>query len=135
MIGALGVDIRTLYTAVFALGAALAGLAGGLVGALQSVQVGMGEPVLILAFVVIIIGGICSVTCALVGALLVGITDTLGRVFLPQFFGLFLPPSVATSVGASQAAMASYLLMAGVLAVGPQGLFHVVACESPRDPG
>src|SRR3546814_3281188 len=79
MIGALGVDIRTLYTAVFALGAALAGLAGGLVGALQSVQVGMGEPVLILAFVVIIIGGIGSVKGALVGALLVGITDTLGR--------------------------------------------------------
>src|SRR3546814_3347139 len=96
MIGALGVDIRTLYTAVFALGAALAGLAGGLVGALQSVQVGMGEPVLILAFVVIIIGGIGSVKGALVGALLVGITDTLGRVFLPQFFGLFLPPSEAT---------------------------------------
>src|SRR3546814_4407302 len=127
MIGALGVDIRTLYTAVFALGAALAGLAGGLVGALQSVQVGMGEPVLILAFVVIIIGGIGSVKGALVGALLVGITDTLGRVFLPQFFGLFLPPSEATSVGASLAAMAIYLLMAGVLAVRPKGLFPVDA--------
>src|SRR3546814_9688950 len=73
----------------------------------------MGEPVLILAFVVIIIGGIGSVKGALVGALLVGITDTLGRVFLPQFFGLFLPPSEATSVGASLAAMAIYLLMAG----------------------
>src|SRR3546814_16824124 len=75
----------------------------------------MGEPVLILAFVVIIIGGIGSVKGALVGALLVGITDTLGRAFLPQFFGLFLPPSEATSVGASLAAMAIYLLMAGVL--------------------
>ncbi|MGE5765570.1 MAG: branched-chain amino acid ABC transporter permease, partial [Bacteroidota bacterium] len=127
MIGALGVDIRTLYTAVFALGAALAGLAGGLVGALQSVQVGMGEPVLILAFVVIIIGGIGSVKGALVGAVLVGVTDTLGRVFLPQFFGLFLPPSEATSVGASLAAMAIYLLMAGVLAFRPQGLFPVNA--------
>ena len=127
MIGALGVDIRTLYTAVFALGAALAGLAGGLVGALQSVQVGMGEPVLILAFVVIIIGGIGSVKGALVGAVLVGLTDTLGRVFLPQFFGLFLPPSEATSVGASLAAMAIYLLMAGVLAFRPQGLFPVDA--------
>ena len=127
MIGALGVDIRTLYTAVFALGAALAGLAGGLVGALQSVQVGMGEPVLILAFVVIIIGGIASVKGALVGAVLVGVTDTLGRVFLPQFFGLFLPPSEATSVGASLAAMAIYLLMAGVLALRPKGLFPVDA--------
>ncbi|HEY9548127.1 MAG TPA: branched-chain amino acid ABC transporter permease [Kiloniellaceae bacterium] len=125
MIGALGVDIRTLYTAVFALGAALAGLAGGLVGALQSVQVGMGEPVLILAFVVIVIGGIGSVKGALVAAVLVGVTDTLGRVFLPQFFGLFLPPSEATSVGASLAALAIYLLMAGVLAIRPKGLFPV----------
>jgi len=127
MIGALGVDIRTLYTAVFALGAALAGLAGGLVGALQSVQVGMGEPVLILAFVVIIIGGIGSVKGALVAAILVGVTDTLGRVFLPQLFGLFLPPSEATSVGASLAAMAIYLLMAGVLTFRPKGLFPVDA--------
>jgi branched-chain amino acid transport system permease protein len=125
MIGALGVDIRTLYTAVFALGAALAGLAGGLVGALQSVQVGMGEPVLILAFVVIIIGGIGSVKGALVSAILVGVTDTLGRVFLPQLFGLFLPPSEATSVGSSLAAMAIYLLMAAVLAWRPKGLFPV----------
>jgi branched-chain amino acid transport system permease protein len=127
MIGALGVDIRTLYTAVFALGAALAGLAGGLVGALQSVQVGMGEPVLILAFVVIIIGGIGSIKGALVSAVLVGVTDTLGRVFLPQLFGLFLPPSEATTVGSSLAAMAIYLLMAGVLAFRPKGLFPVDA--------
>ncbi|MGF1628014.1 MAG: branched-chain amino acid ABC transporter permease [Kiloniellaceae bacterium] len=127
MIGALGVDIRTLYTAVFALGAALAGLAGGMVGALQSVQVGMGEPVLILAFVVIIIGGIGSIKGALVSAVLVGVTDTLGRVFLPQLFGLFLPPSEATSVGASLAAMSIYLLMAAVLAWRPQGLFPVDA--------
>ena len=125
MIGALGVDIRRLYTAVFALGAALAGLAGGMVGALQSVQVGMGEPVLILAFVVIIIGGIGSVKGALVGAVLVGVTDTLGRVFLPQLFGLLLPPSEATSVGSSLAAMAIYLLMAAVLTWRPKGLFPV----------
>ncbi|GAB4238848.1 MAG: branched-chain amino acid ABC transporter permease [Kiloniellaceae bacterium] len=127
MIGALGVDIRTLYTAVFALGAALAGLAGGLVGALQSVQVGMGEPVLILAFVVIIIGGIGSIKGALLGAVLVGVTDTLGRVFLPQLFGFFLPPSEATTVGASLSAMSIYLLMAGVLAFRPKGLFPVDA--------
>ena len=84
MIGALGVDIRTLYTVVFALGAALAGLAGALVGALQSVQVGMGEPVLILAFVVIVIGGIGSIKGALIGAVLVGIVDTMGRFLLPK---------------------------------------------------
>ncbi|MEM7778465.1 MAG: branched-chain amino acid ABC transporter permease, partial [Pseudomonadota bacterium] len=83
MITALGVDIAWLYTLVFALGAALAGIAGGLVGALQSVQIGMGEPVLIIAFVVIVIGGIGSIKGALIGALLVGTVDTIGRVLLP----------------------------------------------------
>ena len=77
MIAALGVDISKLYTLVFALGAALAGTAGALVGAIQSVQVGMGEPVLILAFVVIVIGGIGSIRGAFIGALLVGLTDTV----------------------------------------------------------
>jgi branched-chain amino acid transport system permease protein len=83
MIAALGVDIRFLYTVVFALGAALAGFAGALIGALQSVQVGMGEPVLILAFVVIVIGGIGSIRGALVAALIVGLVDTMGRFLLP----------------------------------------------------
>jgi branched-chain amino acid transport system permease protein len=123
MIGALGIDIRTLYTVVFALGAALAGLAGALVGALQSVQVGMGEPVLILAFVVIVIGGIGSIKGALVGALLVGLVDTLGRVFLPLAFGLFMAPSDANATGAALASMLIYLLMAVVLAFRPRGLF------------
>lgn len=123
MIAALGVDISKLYTLVFALGAALAGLAGALVGAIQSVQVGMGEPVLILAFVVIVIGGIGSIKGALVGAVLVGLTDTLGKVFLPQFFGLFLEPASATSVGASLASMLIYILMALVLLVRPSGLY------------
>src|SRR5690606_39662392 len=93
MIGALGVDIRTLYTVVFALGAALAGLAGALVGALQSVQVGMGEPVLILAFVVIVIGGFRSIKGALFGAILVGTVDTMGRFLLPMLLALALPAS------------------------------------------
>ena len=123
MIGALGVDMATLYTLVFALGAALAGLAGAMVGALQSVQVGMGEPVLILAFVVIVIGGIGSIKGALVGAVLVGVTDTLGRFLLPQAFGLFLPPSQAGLVGAAIASMLIYVVMAVILAVRPRGLF------------
>lgn len=127
MIAALGIDISKLYTLVFALGAALAGLAGALVGAIQSVQVGMGEPVLILAFVVIVIGGIGSIKGAFVGSLLVGLTDTLGRTFLPGLFGLFLPPSAATSVGASLASMAIYILMAIVLLVRPSGLFKGAA--------
>ena len=123
MIGALGIDIARLYTVVFALGAALAGLAGALVGAIQSVQVGMGEPVLILAFVVIVIGGIGSIKGALVGALLVGLTDTLGPLFLPRFFGLFLEPASAASVGASLASMLIYILMAGILVLKPSGLY------------
>ncbi len=123
MIGALGVDISTLYTIVFALGAALAGLAGALVGAIQSVQVGMGEPVLILAFVVIVIGGIGSIKGALVAAVIVGVTDTLGRIFLPQILAAFMEPSRATSIGSALASMAIYLVMALVLAVKPRGLF------------
>jgi len=123
MIAALGINISRLYTAVFALGAALAGLAGALIGAIQSVEVGMGEPVLILAFVVIVIGGIGSIKGAFVGALLVGLTDTLGRVLLPQAFGLIMDASSATTVGASLASMAIYVLMAGILVFRPSGLF------------
>ena len=123
MIAALGVDISKLYTLVFALGAALAGLAGALVGAIQSVQVGMGEPVLILAFVVIVIGGIGSIKGALIGALLVGLTDTLGGVFLPQLFKLFMEPSAAQASGSALASMAIYILMGAVLIWRPTGLF------------
>lgn len=123
MIAALGVDISKLYTIVFALGAALAGLAGALVGAIQSVQVGMGEPVLILAFVVIVIGGIGSIKGALVGSLLVGVVDTLGRTLLPTFFKLFMESSDATNVGSSLASMLIYILMAVVLVFKPKGLF------------
>jgi len=127
MIAALGVDIRLLYTVIFALGAALAGLAGALVGALQSVQVGMGEPVLILAFVVIVIGGIGSIRGALVGALIVGVVDTMGRALLPSLLAAFVSPSAAAAVGAALASMLIYLVMALVLAVRPRGLFPAAA--------
>ena len=122
MISALGVDIGALYTAVFALGAALAGMAGALVGTLQSVQVGMGEPVLILAFVTVVIGGIGSIKGAFIGALLVGITDTLGKALLP----VLLQPVLGAGAGPVGAALASvliYLLMAVVLIWRPQGLY------------
>jgi branched-chain amino acid transport system permease protein len=109
MIAALGVDISKLYTLVFALGAALAGLAGALVGAIQSVQVGMGEPVLILAFVVIVIGGIGSIKGALI--------------FLPELFKLFMAPSAAQSSGSALASMLIYILMGAVLIWRPTGLF------------
>lgn len=123
MIAALGVDISKLYTMIFALGAALAGLAGALVGAIQSVQVGMGEPVLILAFVVIVIGGIGSIRGAFIGALLVGLTDTLGGVFLPELFKLFLEPGAAQKSGSAIASMGIYILMGLVLVWRPTGLF------------
>ena len=123
MIGALGVDIARLYTIVFALGAALAGLAGALVGSIQSVQVGMGEPVLILAFVVIVIGGIGSIKGALIGALLVGMTDTLGKAVIPPIFARFMEVSAANTTGSAVASMLIYILMAVVLLVRPQGLF------------
>jgi len=123
MIAALGVDISKLYTIVFALGAALAGLAGAMVGVLESVEVGMGEPVLILAFVVIVIGGIGSIKGALIGSLLVGMTDTMGRVLLPPLFSQFMPPADAVPVAAALASMSIYILMAIVLIVRPAGLF------------
>jgi branched-chain amino acid transport system permease protein len=123
MIAALGVNIRWLYTVVFALGAALAGMAGALVGAIQSVQVGMGEPVLILAFVVIVIGGIGSIKGAMVGALLVGVIDTMGRFLMPRAFAVFLDPAQAMGVGAALASMLIYMLMALVLILRPRGLF------------
>ena len=123
MVSALGVNISKLYTFVFALGAALAGLAGALVGAIQSVEVGMGDPVLILAFVVIVIGGIGSVKGALIGSILVGLTDTLGGIFLPKLFGLFMDLATATNVGSSIASMSIYILMSIVLVWRPTGLF------------
>jgi branched-chain amino acid transport system permease protein len=123
MVGALGVDIERIFTAVFALGAGLAALAGGMAGSILAVQVGMGEEILILAFVVIVIGGLGSIKGALVGALLVGIADTLGRILLPDLFGLFLRPSVADGVGGAIGSMMIYLLMAVVLFYRPRGLF------------
>ena len=123
MIGALGVNISRLYTVIFGLGAVLAGLAGVVAGPFIAVQSGMGESILILTFVVIVIGGIGSIRGAVVGSLLVGLTDTLGRAYLPSLLGLFLAPSFASAVGASLSAMAIYILMAAVLAWRPQGLF------------
>ncbi len=123
MVTALGVDIARIFTAVFALGAGLAGLAGAMAGPILAVEVGMGEHILILTFVVIVIGGIGSVKGAFVGAVLVGMVDTFGRVLLPTTLKLFLDPSTADGVGASLASMAIYILMAAVLFFRPRGLF------------
>ncbi|TYO89185.1 branched-chain amino acid ABC transporter permease [Oceanicella actignis] len=123
MVAALGVNVALLYTAVFALGAGLAGFAGAMVGALRSVQADMGEPVLILAFVVIVIGGVGSVKGAFAGAMLVGVTDTMGRALLPALFARIWDPATAAGAGAAVASMLIYMLMAAVLVLRPKGLF------------
>ncbi len=125
MVAALGVNIRLLYTLVFGLGAALAGLAGLMAGPIYAVQPGMGEQILIQVFVVIVIGGIGSIRGALVGAIIVGMVDTLGRAFLKPTLATFLSPSAADSAGPALASMLIYLLMAAVLFFRPQGLFPV----------
>ncbi|MEH6630668.1 MAG: branched-chain amino acid ABC transporter permease [Halopseudomonas aestusnigri] len=124
MVGALGVNIDRLYTIVFGIGAMLAGLAGALAGPMLAIEVGMGEKILILTFVVIIIGGIGSVRGALVGALLVGMVDTYGRAFLPSIMRQLMEPSAADSVAASMSSVAIYVLMAAVLIWKPRGLFQ-----------
>ena len=120
---AMGVDIRRLFTAVFALGAALCALAGAMLGPILAVQVGMGENILILAFVVIVIGGIGSIRGAFVGALLVGVVDTMGRSLLPIAFARMFSPQVASNLGPSLSSILIYVLMAAVLFFRPQGLF------------
>lgn len=125
IVAALGVNLRLLNTLVFGLGAALAGLAGVMAGPIVSVQSGMGEPILILTLLVIVTGGIGSIRGAFYGALIVGIVDTIGRVFLPIVLREFLERSFAQAAGPAVASMLIYVLMAVVLAFRPQGLFPV----------
>jgi branched-chain amino acid transport system permease protein len=123
MVRALGVDIRLLYTAVFGLGALLAGLAGLMAGPILAVQVGMGEQILIMTFVVVVIGGVGSIRGAFFGALLVGLVDTSLRAFAPGLLRHVMTGSEADALGAGLASMGIYLLMAIVLLVRPKGLF------------
>ena len=123
MVGALGVNIKLLYTLVFGLGAALAGFAGLMQAPILTVQIGMGENILILAFVVIIIGGIGSIRGAFVAAMIVGLIDTIGRAFLPDLVRHFVSYSAGSSLGPSLSSMMIYMLMAAVLVFRPEGLF------------
>jgi len=123
MVAALGVNIRLLNAMLFGVGAMLAGLAGAIAAPILSVQSGMGEPVLITTLVVIVIGGIGSVSGAFYAALIVGLVDTLGRAFLPMLLRQMAERSVADAAGPALASMSVYLLMALVLAWRPQGLF------------
>lgn len=121
----MGANVQRLFTGLFALGTALCALAGGLLGPLMAVQVGMGESVLILAFVVIVIGGIGSIRGAFLGALLIGVVDTAGRALIPMLFAGIMRPEIAASAGPAVASILIYLLMAAVLFWKPRGLFPV----------
>ena len=123
MTAALGVNIRILFRLIFAAGACFAGVAGMLLGPLTAVQPGMGEPLLILSLVVIIIGGIGSVRGAFIAAIIVGLVDTLGRVFLPGLLRLVFDQATADGAGPALASMLVYILMAVVLIFRPTGLF------------
>jgi branched-chain amino acid transport system permease protein len=124
-VAALGVNARLLNTLLFSVGAGLAALGGWLVGPIVSVQSGMGDNVLILALVVIVIGGIGSIRGAFYAALLVGLVDTMGRAYMPQITRQFFERSVADAAGPALASMLIYLFMAVILAVKPAGLFPV----------
>src|SRR5438552_117504 len=115
IVAALGINIHLLYTLVFALSGMLAALAGIMMGPLLSVEPGAGDPILILTLVVVVIGGIGSVRGALVGALMVGIFDTLSRVLIPLV--------VQTNATSALVGMAVYVLMAVVLLFSRTGLF------------
>jgi branched-chain amino acid transport system permease protein len=123
MTGALGINIRLLNTFVFGAGAALAGLAGLMQAAILTAQIGMGENILILAFVVIIIGGIGSIRGAFVASIFVGLIDTIGRAFLPDLLKAVLSPSAAATVAPALSSMLIYLVMAVILVARPAGLF------------
>tara|TARA_R110002110_G_scaffold85816_4_gene223811 strand:- start:149720 stop:150643 length:924 start_codon:yes stop_codon:yes gene_type:complete len=123
MAGALGVNIPLLFSVVFGIGAVLAGLAGLIITPITAAQIGMGEDVLILAFVVIVIGGIGSIRGAFIASIVTGVIDTMGRSFLDVFLLLFLPENAAESAGPALSSMMIYILMAAILFFRPQGLF------------
>ena len=125
MLSALGVDVRRLFMVVFGFGAMLAGFAGVMAAPILSVEPGMGDNLLILAFVVIVIGGIGSVRGAFLAALIVGLVETIGRSMMPDLMRLFLDPSAARQTGAALASMLIYIVMAAILAFRPAGLFPV----------
>ncbi|MGB6242224.1 MAG: branched-chain amino acid ABC transporter permease [Castellaniella sp.] len=125
MVSALGVNIGWLNTFIFALGAGLAGLGGALMGPILSVQPGMGDSILIMTLVVIVIGGIGSIRGAFLGALVVGLVDTLGRTILPGLLRQALAQDLASTLGAALSSMAVYILMVVVLVIKPEGLFPV----------
>ena len=123
MAGALGVDIRALFRYMFAAGAMLAGFGGMMIAPLTEASIGMGNDILLTAFVVIIIGGIGSVRGAFVASLIVGLIDTMGRAFLDDALKLVISNQAAETSAPAVSAMLVYILMAAILYFRPQGLF------------
>jgi len=123
MAGALGINIKLLFTLVFGIGTVLAGLAGMLVTPILGANSGMGEQIIILAFVVIVIGGIGSIRGAFVAAILIGLIDTMGRSFLDVLLLVVLPANAAEAAGPALSSMLIYIFMVVVLFFRPQGLF------------
>ncbi|MEM0988215.1 MAG: branched-chain amino acid ABC transporter permease [Pseudomonadota bacterium] len=123
MVQALGIDIQKLFAVVFAIGAAMAGLAGMMIAPITEASIGMGNEIIIVAFVVIIIGGIGSIKGAFIGALIVGVIDTMGRSYLDQLLKLFMSEQFAETAAPALSAMLIYIIMAAILVVRPQGLF------------
>lgn len=121
----MGIPVRGVFTSIFVLGAALAGIGGALLGPVTSVQIGMGDALLIPALIVIVIGGLGSVRGAFIAALLVGIVDTGGRAFIPALINKIASPAIASDVGPALASVLMYVLMIVVLACKPSGLFSV----------
>lgn len=122
IVDALGINIRRLFMLVFTLGALLCGFAGVMAAPLLAVEIGMGEKVLITTFVVIVVGGVGSVRGALLGSILVGMTDSFGRAYIPIWMSQVLPPEYSASVSSSLVSASIYILMAIVLLVKPRGL-------------
>jgi len=123
MVEALGININRLFLFVFALGAAMAGLAGMLIAPITEASIGMGNDIIIVAFVVVIIGGIGSVKGAFYAAMMLGLIDTLSRSYLDALLGLAMPSEYSETAAPALSAMLIYILMAAVLAFRPQGLF------------
>lgn len=123
MVTALGVNIDRLYLIVFAIGAAMAGFAGLLIAPITEASIGMGNEIIIIAFVVVIVGGIGSIKGAFYGAILIGFIDTMGRSYLDDLLKLFISNQSAETAAPALSAMLVYILMAVVLVFKPEGLF------------
>ena len=123
MVESLGINIDLLFLIVFAIGAAMAGFAGILIAPITEATIGMGNDIIIIAFVVVIVGGIGSIKGAFYAALIIGVIDTMSRSYLDDFLKLLMEPQFAETAAPAISAMLVYILMAAVLAFKPSGLF------------